>query len=118
MGTRDLAGLARGWKRLAPPSVTFTGGDAPQVVDQAQPQDAGGVEPPLLTMAEAEWDHEAYFRSRVTSHAMSRLVRVWPAPPPREEIRRGFATSDPSDPAGFVWRVRSVEGDASERAAE
>ncbi|MCM2316029.1 MAG: ferritin-like domain-containing protein [Thermoanaerobaculia bacterium] len=47
----------------------------------------------LLTMAEVEWEHEAYFRARVTSHWLSRVVRVWPAPPPRDEIRRGFAAS-------------------------
>lgn len=47
----------------------------------------------LLTMAEVEWEHEAYFRARVTSHWLSRVVRVWPAPPPRDEIRRGFASS-------------------------
>jgi hypothetical protein len=44
----------------------------------------------LLTMAEVEWDHEAYFRAQVESHWLSRIVKVWPAPPPREEIRRAF----------------------------
>jgi rubrerythrin len=45
----------------------------------------------LLTMAEVEWDHEAYFRSRVLSHGWSRRVPVWPQPPPKESIRAAFA---------------------------
>jgi hypothetical protein len=44
----------------------------------------------ILTMAEVEWEHEAYFRARVESHWLSRIVKVWPAPPPKEEIRRTF----------------------------
>ena len=45
----------------------------------------------LLTMAEVEWEHDPYFRARVTSHWLSRIVKVWPAPPPKETIRRAFA---------------------------
>lgn len=41
----------------------------------------------LLSMAEVEWEHEAYFRSRVLSHWWSKYVPVWPAPPPRSAIR-------------------------------
>ena len=44
-------------------------------------------------MAEVEWDHEAYFRDRVLRHPLSRLIRVWPAVPPRESIRTAFAAS-------------------------
>ena len=44
----------------------------------------------LLTMAEVEWDHEQYFRSRVESHRLARWVPIWPAPPPRSEIRGSF----------------------------
>jgi rubrerythrin len=44
----------------------------------------------LLTMAEVEWDHEQYFRSRVESHRLARWVPIWPAPPPRSEIRGAF----------------------------
>ena len=44
----------------------------------------------LLTMAEVEWEHEAYFRARVESHWLSRVVKVWPAPPAKEEIRKAF----------------------------
>ena len=44
----------------------------------------------LLTMAEVEWDHEAYFRGRVLSHRLGRRLRLWPVPPPRETIRHSF----------------------------
>jgi len=41
----------------------------------------------LLTMAEVEWEHERYFRSKAESHPFVRWVRLWPAPPPKEAIR-------------------------------
>src|SRR6266581_2456958 len=41
----------------------------------------------LLEMAEVEWDHEFYFRSRVLNHALGRRLPLWPQPPPREKIR-------------------------------
>jgi Ubiquinone biosynthesis protein COQ7 len=44
----------------------------------------------ILTMAEVEWDHEAYFRSRVLSHRLGRRLPIWPAPPPRSAIRTSF----------------------------
>ena len=44
----------------------------------------------LLGMAEVEWEHEAYFRSRVLSHRLGRLLLLWPAPPPKREIRASF----------------------------
>jgi hypothetical protein len=44
----------------------------------------------LLGMAEVEWEHEAYFRSRVLSHRLARLLPIWPAPPPKQEIRASF----------------------------
>ena len=44
----------------------------------------------LLTMAEVEWEHEAFFRSRVLSHRVGRRLRVWPALPPKEAIRESF----------------------------
>ena len=42
----------------------------------------------LLEMAEVEWDHEHYFRSRVLSHWLGRRLPLWPQPLPRETIRR------------------------------
>ena len=51
----------------------------------------------LLTMAEVEWEHEKYFRSRVLIHPLGRRLSLWPAPPPKEMIRESFAQeSEPS----------------------
>jgi len=44
----------------------------------------------LLEMAEVEWDHELYFRSRVLSHRLGRRLSLWPPPPPREIIRLSY----------------------------
>ena len=53
----------------------------------------------LLDMAEVEWDHESYFRERVTGHRLLRLIPLWEAPPPRESIRARYAG------AGFSGHV-------------
>jgi len=45
----------------------------------------------LLAMAEVEWDHERYFRSCVERHRLAPWVPLWPAPPPRREIRDSFS---------------------------
>jgi ubiquinone biosynthesis protein COQ7 len=45
----------------------------------------------LLTMAEVEWEHEKYFRSRVIIHRLGRRLTLWPEPPPKETIRQSFA---------------------------
>ena len=45
----------------------------------------------LLMMAEVEWEHEKYFRSRVESHLLARYVPIWPSPPPKEMIRASFS---------------------------
>ena len=50
----------------------------------------------LLTMAEVEWDHEAYFRSRVVNHLLVRVLGLWPSPPPRESIRLRYAAETAS----------------------
>jgi rubrerythrin len=44
----------------------------------------------LLTMAEVEWEHEAYFRGRVLSHRLGRRLPMWTAPPPKPTIRASF----------------------------
>ena len=44
----------------------------------------------LLTMAEVEWEHEQYFRAKVLSHRLGRLLPIWPPPPPKETIRCAF----------------------------
>jgi rubrerythrin len=45
----------------------------------------------LLMMAEVEWEHEQYFRSKVLSHPARRLLPIWPLPPAKENIRSSFA---------------------------
>ena len=45
----------------------------------------------LLEMAEVEWDHEYYFRSRVAEHFLGRRLPLWTQPLPKETIRVSFA---------------------------
>ncbi|HXE75998.1 MAG TPA: ferritin-like domain-containing protein [Candidatus Xenobia bacterium] len=52
--------------------------------------------PCLLTMAEVEWEHERYFRSKVLSHRLARLFPPWEAPPPKEAIRAAYSAGDPA----------------------
>ena len=51
----------------------------------------------LLTMAEVEWEHESYFRSRVSLHWLGRRLSLWRLPLPKESIRQLFA-QDVEDP--------------------
>lgn len=44
----------------------------------------------LLGMAEVEWEHEKYFRTRVLGHVLSRHVPLWSSPPAKENIRASF----------------------------
>jgi peptidoglycan/xylan/chitin deacetylase (PgdA/CDA1 family) len=44
----------------------------------------------LLTMAEVEWEHEQYFRSRVLLHPIGQRLSLWPEPPPKQSIRESF----------------------------
>lgn len=46
--------------------------------------------PDLLHMAEVEWEHEFYFRSKVLSHRLGRRLPLWMPPPPKEAIRKRF----------------------------
>ena len=50
----------------------------------------------LLEMAEVEWEHELYFRSRVLSHALGGRLALCPRPLPKEAIRANFALEEPS----------------------
>lgn len=43
--------------------------------------------PCLLAMAEVEWEHEQYFRSKVLGHPWAQHLRLWEPPPPKETIR-------------------------------
>ena len=51
----------------------------------------------LLEMAEVEWEHELYFRSRVKEHFLGRRLPLWPQPPAKETIRLSFK----EEPAAF-----------------
>jgi hypothetical protein len=42
----------------------------------------------LLDMAEVEWDHELYFRTKAETSFLHRFFPHWPIPAPRETIRR------------------------------
>ena len=53
--------------------------------------DRGDLIDCLLTMAEVEWEHEQYFRSRVLLHRFGKRLSLWPEPPPRAMIRESFA---------------------------
>ena len=55
----------------------------------------------LLTMAEVEWEHEKYFRSRVLMHPLGRRLSLWPQPRPKETIREAFAVN-PKDELEFA----------------
>lgn len=51
----------------------------------------------LLTMAEVEWEHEYYFRSRVLLHSLGRRLTLWPSPPPKETIRESYSREASTD---------------------
>lgn len=42
----------------------------------------------LIHMAEIEWDHELYFRSKTITSRWTRWIQVWTPPPPREKTRQ------------------------------
>jgi demethoxyubiquinone hydroxylase (CLK1/Coq7/Cat5 family) len=44
----------------------------------------------LLTMAEVEWEHEHYFRTRVLGHRWAARFPIWTEPPAKETIRKTF----------------------------
>lgn len=48
----------------------------------------------LLLMAEVEWDHELYFRSKSESHWMRAIFPMWSPPPPRASIRESFSRAE------------------------
>ena len=59
----------------------------------------------LLEMAEVEWDHEFYFRSRVKEHVLGRRLPLWPQPPPKVTIRLTFE----SEPIASSLQTNSPE---------
>ncbi len=51
----------------------------------------------LLVMAEVEWDHEFYFRTKAESHWLRYILRIWSPPPPRTLIRESFYLEYPPE---------------------
>jgi rubrerythrin len=51
----------------------------------------------LLTMAEVEWEHENYFRSRVLVHFLGKRIPIWPEPPAKQSIRDSFTPELPEN---------------------
>lgn len=62
----------------------------------------------LLTMAEVEWEHEHYFRSRVLSHRWANRLPIWPQPPTKEMIRKSFEHDYPVG-SGFRLAPSTVD---------
>ena len=44
----------------------------------------------LPTMAEVEWEYEAFFRAQVLKHFFGKKIPIWSKPPPKENIRNSF----------------------------
>jgi rubrerythrin len=66
----------------------------------------------LLEMAEVEWDHEHYFRSRVQEHFLGRRLPLWTQPPAKESIRLSFERERLSNQnaATYVTTRTPIEG--------
>ncbi len=50
----------------------------------------------LLTMAEVEWEHEKYFRSKSAGHRLARVLGLWTPAPPKSAIRTGQSAGQTS----------------------
>jgi len=69
----------------------------------------------LLTMAEVEWEHEFYFRSRVLTNPLGRRLKIWTAPAPKETIRSAFAQqAQGNEKSTLVVTNVTLQPDASE----
>ncbi len=44
----------------------------------------------LIHMAEVEWDHEMYFRSKALTSRWAKVIPVWSLPPPRDFTRQNL----------------------------
>lgn len=52
----------------------------------------------LLDMAEIEWDHELYFRTKSFQSKWSKWIPIWSEPPARELIQKNFLKFSSSMP--------------------
>jgi hypothetical protein len=64
----------------------------------------------LLTMAEVEWEHEAFFRACVLRHPLAKRLSIWPEPPAKEAIRYSFFIEETS-----ASGAQNQVGDTTER---
>lgn len=66
----------------------------------------------LLEFSETEWKHEQYYRQKAESHRLSKILKVWPAPPPIEKIREQFLvfkqTNDMNHLATGIFTINRV----------
>ena len=53
----------------------------------------------LLELAEAEWEHERYFREKAACHPFSRVLHVWQSPGPKTAIRARLEAEPAPAPA-------------------
>jgi len=65
----------------------------------------------LLMMAEVEWEHERYFRARVSAHRWAKRIPLWQAPPPKETIRSTFQNENfpATGEAGSIEPAPTIE---------
>jgi hypothetical protein len=69
----------------------------------------------LIVMAEVEWEHQAYFRSKVDGHPALRRFPLWPAIGPKDAVRRR-ARIEPTPPSrGPMPDSREAEPDVLRR---
>jgi hypothetical protein len=48
----------------------------------------------LLSMAEVEWEHENYFRSKVLTSSLHLLLPLWDSPASKETLRATYSLDD------------------------
>ena len=72
----------------------------------------------LVDLAEAEWEHERYFREKAASHPWARLLPIWCGPGPKSAIRTHvFSGPRNPTPALLVYSSPSFAGGPVEQLA-
>jgi hypothetical protein len=51
----------------------------------------------ILGMAEVEWEHERFFRERLTGHPLLRILRLWEPPPAKSAIREAHPRNESNE---------------------
>lgn len=60
----------------------------------------------LLTMAEVEWEHEKYFRSKSAGHRLARVFGLWAPAPAKSAIRDNQGAGTPAAVSGERMAAR------------